>query len=460
MKYPPAPLMLSALGVAVALISDLSLYAVLPVAYKQFGLVPWHVGLILSANRWVRLLCNHPAKWFAQVYPKYVGHHYSAALTVGMCCSLLYSIFPGTLWVMLIARCMWGMAWSVIRNSAMICVRLTVDSGKLQSGIATGWYDGISRIGAAIGLFVGGPLYDALSFSWLFGIWAGLSFLFIPLGYLSFIGSRKLIEESSTASTDQPSAPVSEPSHQTTEHRSHCHKVFLSVTKRQRLALSVVGFVTGCVSWGLIVSTLGVILKDILTDETTIFGVTIKIATINSVVLGTRWLCEVICTPMLGHLSDKIGRSYHSKIFFTIGLFACILCSFPLGVVAMLIGVMFFFLSASAVSVASLSEAVSSGSVASYFTMQDFGAAVGPILGYLLHSIDSVSPQTSIFLSAAILYAIGTVASFFAYTESPIAVVANDIVDVTSDRESIELVERGEFPSGEEDDEQELIEKT
>eukprot|EP01060_Flectonema_neradi_P024088 TRINITY_DN32626_c0_g1_i1.p1 TRINITY_DN32626_c0_g1~~TRINITY_DN32626_c0_g1_i1.p1 ORF type:complete len:186 (+),score=45.08 TRINITY_DN32626_c0_g1_i1:53-610(+) len=180
--------------------------------------------------------------------------------------------------------------------------------------------------------------------------------------------------------------------------------------------------------------------------------------------LGTRWLCEVICTPMLDHLSDKIGRGTHSKIFFSIGLCACTLCAFPLGAVPVLLGVMLLFLSASAVSVASLSEAVSSGAVASYFTMQDFGSAVGPIIGYLLHSVDSISDQTSIFLTAATLYAIGTFASFFAYTETPTQVVSRDSVrplDVNgdSDRDSIELVERGEIRSSDEneDDQEEEL---
>ena len=45
------------LGAATAfsLLGDQTLYSVLPVYYGDLGLSPMQVGLLLSANRWVRL---------------------------------------------------------------------------------------------------------------------------------------------------------------------------------------------------------------------------------------------------------------------------------------------------------------------------------------------------------------------------------------------------------------------
>ena len=46
---------------ALSLLGDQMLYSVLPSAYGELGLVPIQVGLVLSMNRWVRLLTNHLA---------------------------------------------------------------------------------------------------------------------------------------------------------------------------------------------------------------------------------------------------------------------------------------------------------------------------------------------------------------------------------------------------------------
>jgi len=46
---------------AFSLLGDQALYAVLPVYLEPLGLSAIQVGVLLSANRWVRLLTNHLA---------------------------------------------------------------------------------------------------------------------------------------------------------------------------------------------------------------------------------------------------------------------------------------------------------------------------------------------------------------------------------------------------------------
>ena len=46
---------------AFSLLGDQVLYSVLPVYYQSFGLVPIQVGILLSANRWIRLGTNELA---------------------------------------------------------------------------------------------------------------------------------------------------------------------------------------------------------------------------------------------------------------------------------------------------------------------------------------------------------------------------------------------------------------
>ena len=58
---PTRPVLFVALAVAVSLLGDQALYAILPTYYTELGLLPYQVGLLLSANRWIRLLTNQLA---------------------------------------------------------------------------------------------------------------------------------------------------------------------------------------------------------------------------------------------------------------------------------------------------------------------------------------------------------------------------------------------------------------
>ena len=44
------------------MLGDQALYAVLPTCFADLGLAPYQVGVLLSINRWVRLLTNHLAE--------------------------------------------------------------------------------------------------------------------------------------------------------------------------------------------------------------------------------------------------------------------------------------------------------------------------------------------------------------------------------------------------------------
>ena len=58
-RLPHRSVILVASAVAFSLLGDQALYAVLPVHFKALGLFPFQVGIILSANRWIRLITNH-----------------------------------------------------------------------------------------------------------------------------------------------------------------------------------------------------------------------------------------------------------------------------------------------------------------------------------------------------------------------------------------------------------------
>ena len=53
---------------AFSLLGDQTLYAVLPTYYLELGLLPWHVGVLLSANRLVRVFINHWSERISRIY--------------------------------------------------------------------------------------------------------------------------------------------------------------------------------------------------------------------------------------------------------------------------------------------------------------------------------------------------------------------------------------------------------
>ena len=54
----PVGMALPGLVIAIGMIGDTLLYAVLPLYHQQFGLSLAMVGVLLSLNRWIRLLAN------------------------------------------------------------------------------------------------------------------------------------------------------------------------------------------------------------------------------------------------------------------------------------------------------------------------------------------------------------------------------------------------------------------
>ena len=95
------------LATAFSLLGDQVLYSVLPVYYADLGITPVQVGILLSANRWVRLVTNELAHRTA-------GHRgqrvlFAGALLLGSITTFCYaatSLFS----LLLVARLAWGLS--------------------------------------------------------------------------------------------------------------------------------------------------------------------------------------------------------------------------------------------------------------------------------------------------------------------------------------------------------------
>jgi MFS family permease len=366
---------LIALATAFSLLGDQMLYSVLPTYYVELGLMPYQVGLILSVNRWVRLVTNSLAEWMCRHYD--LTLLVTIALIFGALLTIVYG-FVTSFVVLLIARMLWGLSWSFIRQVGVMTV---VDSSPpALIGRMMGFYNGTSRLGSVSGNLLGAVGHDAIGFSLTLMIFGVVSLLGVPLGWL---GRRAV-----------PHKEID------------LHKV---EGNRWSPELLFCGFVIGCVGPGMMMSTLGLVLKDTVGESVLVFGMVIGVATLNGLLLATRWITDALGAPFLGAISDKMGRRWAAITYFVVGMTAMFVASMVSHVVLLVVCVLVFFACGVGVSVVMVAESGMRGarSVATYMTASDFGSATGPMLGWM--TLQMHLSTDWIFLMGGGLYAAGMV---------------------------------------------------
>lgn len=119
MIRPPFQTLSIAAATALSLLGDAVMYSVLPSYYGQIGLSPLQVGILLSINRWGRLTSNHLAErcyrgtsvkvWLVSAY------------LLGSLLTATYGLFKAFS-VLLVARILWGVCFSFIRQAGIMTV--------------------------------------------------------------------------------------------------------------------------------------------------------------------------------------------------------------------------------------------------------------------------------------------------------------------------------------------------
>ncbi|MGD8245730.1 MAG: MFS transporter, partial [Anaerolineae bacterium] len=158
------------LGTCLSLFGDASLYAVLPTNTDAAGVSVATVGILLSANRFVRLVLNGPA---GVAYARYSRRRlYVLALFVGALSTGIYALSRG-FWPLLVGRLLWGLAWAGIWIGGNAIVAEAID--QRTRGRWVGLYHGFFFLGASGGAFVGGLLTDAVGYHGAMAAAAGLT---------------------------------------------------------------------------------------------------------------------------------------------------------------------------------------------------------------------------------------------------------------------------------------------
>ena len=331
----PVGMALPGLVIAVCMIGDTLLYAVLPLYHEEFGLSLAMVGVLLSLNRWIRLIANSGV---AHLGERLGPHALMIAAALGSAASTTVYGLVDDPTAQVLARILWGISYASL-NLATLAYAV---SDRANAGKRVG----ASR--AAIGLV------QALSL--VGGAWIvlelGAHSVFLIYGAVTLIALGAAI-----VLPRLPPEPVGKKGFK------------LPVPHR----LEVWGFVMGFAGDGVFLLTLAFLMKDSITSVAPVMA--------TAMLLALRWLVEVTTGPLGGWIGDRFGarRIAMANAAVLVGGFVLIAADHELLGALMIVMTRGMFNTLIPVLVIERGHGTVLSSQASYSTWRDFGAAVGPL---------------------------------------------------------------------------------
>ena len=367
------------IGTALSLMGDASMYAVLPTHTAVAGVSLVSVGILLSANRWVRLAANNVAGWLSDRQSK--RQIFVAALFLGALSTAVYAFTSG-FWPLFAGRLLWGIAWAgiwvagngIILTTAPLAVR----------GRWVGYYQISFFLGVAAGAFLGGLLTDWLGYHQAMMVAAALSLLGAAQAWLFVpkeIGDRRLEICRERLPISNPQSPVSPP-----------------IRWPELTSATAVLGINRLVIAGIFVSTLGLYLAGLWGESVVVYGRTIGVATLTGLALGANTLLSMIFTPLIGSLSDRASNRWQvvgGGLVPGIVGFGLLALSLPF---SLLLGLPLTSITSSSnqgLSTALMGD-LSGGkrhgrSLGALYTVGDLGSAIGPMLAFAVLPIWGIS---------------------------------------------------------------------
>ena len=355
------------LTIGLSILGDSFLYGNLPIEAENLGIALPLIGVLLSANRLVRLISN---TWASSVFEKFGPRKpFIASTVLALITTALYGVGWGFT-VFLLARMGWGIAWSALRQGGYQAVWTgeAYAKGKLMGLL---W--GMIRLGSAFSVLLGGYLRD------LWGYRAGVlgvmsvSALAIPVAL-----SIRWPAEAQRISSSQQSFWEG-------------WKEALKTERGRRLLLA--GSIHTLFE-GVLIATASLFLARRLGSFDFLSGLGIRIGTIAGLLLALRWTSDILFAPGIGWMSDRLGQLRSMVVL------VCVLLVSLMGAVNFSGGLLVLFLAFLFVSSAGLNVTLSAQASALstqmerphiylgvYATAVDGGAAVGPLLAYSIGTL-------------------------------------------------------------------------
>lgn len=349
----------------------------LPSRPESVGLSVGLLGVILSVNRFVRLLSN---TWAGQICDRY-GRRWPflPALIVGAAITVGYGLiwgFPA----FLLMRLLWGLCWSFLRLEYYQTVYDTAHRGNMARLMGTA--HSITRMGSLAGMLFGGLLTDLLGFAPTLFLFGGLSLTAVPLALRWPAPKRPATSPpDEMVSADEGAAPPPEPS--TAEPTPSAR-----VMRARRGAVCWLGFCVLFAGAAIVDSTLGRLLLVRLGRTVPLLGVSLGVASLTGILLGVWLAIGLVTAPLFGHAADRLGRGrlILSAIFAAVLGLLALGCALHLATIMLGVVVLAFAraavapaLDATAGSLTTLRDRARF--VSRYVTFMDLGSACGPFLG-------------------------------------------------------------------------------
>ncbi len=386
------------LATALSLMGDATLYAVLPTHPLEAGIALGSVGLVLSVNRWIRLLSNGPAGWLFDRLPDRRTLFFGA-LWLGVLSTALYAATVG-LPLLFAARLLWGLAWSGIWIGGNAIV-LEMAPGE-QRGRWVGVYQVWFFFGSALGSLVGGALTDAVGYHYALGIGAMISAAgaFAALAALSNPRARARVNAGATRTRagECRAAPSS--------HFRVSLPQWNGISPAMGAAAAAHAANRLVVS-GVVSATLGLVVEQNLGVGLQWGPWQVGVASITGGIFAARTLISLVGAPFAGAWSDSEGNRWHLLVWSLVaGALGIGLLAVP-GALAIIVGT--FVGAAASGSIQALATTLAGDLAADsrrganlgiLYTAGDLGSAIGPMAAYAMLPLTGLP---AVFIACAVL---------------------------------------------------------
>ncbi len=327
------------------------------------------VGILLSANRFVRLFTNTLAGW--TMARRGVRGPFVAAVFLAAVTTALYGLGLGFA-VFLAARLGWGLCWSYLRLGGYLAALEAADDR--NRGYYLGFFSGVTRFGSFIAALLGGFMTDLIGFTTTVFAFAAVT----VIGGVGVIRERPppIAAPSTTSASKSDDKPPEEKR---------------GSTPRRLWIVYVTVLLQGMAVQGLITSTLGSWLQTNYGDDIALVFVTVGVASLTGLLLSVKFLSEFLWGPVAGHISDRIGRI---RMLLTAGgleIAGLVGLALAPGIWPVIFIAIGLFLAATATKVALdalagdlAPPARRSQTMSTYATWSDLGSAAGPLVGWII----------------------------------------------------------------------------
>ena len=396
---PPSPrrvLLPLGLAVCLSLFGDLTLYAVLPSQRETVGLSLAAVGVMLGANRLIRI----PSNPLVGALFDRVGRRrlFLLGMTLGALSTLGYGLVSGFV-PFLMTRLLWGVAWTLINIGGITMVHDV--STPANRGRLAGIYNAWMLAGFAAGPLLGGLLVDGIGFRPTMRLYAAAT------------AAGLLVAALALPETHQRDAAA----HRTAPRLSRLPALLREGAQALRqnpglLSVLLLALIFQFVGEGIALSTLNLLMAERLGNSIDLGSVALGVASATGILSALRSMIAGAAGPAAGLISDRRNERslvMAGSLVLGIGSFTLLAAarSLPLIVAAVALSAV-----SAGAGMAGLTASVGDYApsrrrgmaIGAYATAGDIGAAAGPFLAYALAL---VIPLSWLYLICAVAFLVG-----------------------------------------------------